>query len=318
MFKTLYLETDFLQFDIEGVSYEIDYIYPEDIEENEKDKTDILKYGFDTYVDYKIKNLKIQKGSIFIDFYELENFLEKYFGDEYDISLFWKFWNWQNEYNEEDQIEIYKGKLQYPDLKFDNYIIKNFMKYIYDDAEICNDEYNIYAIIGIYEIIDDILIEIVFNSVEIIEKKIIEEEIIWYIIEPESNRTNWFDRYKIKITPEELGIAGLLEKCLNYRKTTNKILKTIKANLDNFLKSEEFSELIQNYLLEEEISVRKFVEEIKLQLDFWDSFYIKFFKNCSKICPELSENKDIDKFIIPRIHDIAVEKVKSKLKPFLI
>jgi hypothetical protein len=287
MSETLYLETDFLQFDIEEITY-------------------------DEY------DVKIENAEIFIDFIEIKKFLEKYLGGEYDIGLFREFWNWQNEseYDKEDRIEICEGKVEYPCLYFDNYTIKDFMEYVYDDNNICNDKYNIYAMSGIYAIIDDILREIVFNTVRILEKKIIKNNYKKIL----NSKSNWYNRYKVRISPKELGIDALLEKCSNYRKKANDVLEAVKANLNNFLQSEIFSELIQDYLSEEMISINEFVKEIKLQLDFWDNFYDKFFKECSnsKKFPELSKIRSFDEFIIPKIHNIAVEKVKSRLEPFLI
>jgi len=285
MFKTLYLSTDFLQFDIEEISYDENYV-------------------------------KIKNAEIFIDFLKIEKFLEKYFGSEYDISLFKKFWNWQNVYDKEDHIEIYDGILKYPSLDFSNSTIKDFMEYIYGDDEICYDEYNIYAMNGIYRIIDDILREIVFNTVKILEKKIIKdnyEEILDF-------KSNWFNRYEVKISPKELRIITLLEKCSNSREIANDVLEAVKANLNNFLQSETFSRLIQNYLSEKMISINKFIKEIKLQLDFWDNFYAKFFRECSnsKEFPKLLRIQDFEKFVIPKIHDIVVEKIKLRLKIFYI
>ena len=285
MSKTLYLETDFLQFDIEEVTYDEYYV-------------------------------KIENAEIFINFLKIEKFLEKYLGGEYDIGLFKKFWNWQNGYDKEDYIEIFESKLKYPYLYFDNFTIKDFMEYVYDDNNICDDKYNIYAMSGIYARIDDILYKIVFNTLRILEEKIIKNNYKKIL----NSKSNWYNRYKVRISPKELGIDTLLEKCSNYRKKANDVLEAVKANLNNFLKSEIFSELIQDYLSEEMISINEFVKEIKLQLDFWDNFYDKFFKECSnsRKFPELSKIRSFDEFIIPKIHNIAVEKVKSRLEPFLI
>jgi hypothetical protein len=285
MFETLYLKTDFLQFDIEEITY-------------------------DEY------NVKIENAEIFIDFVEIEKFLEKYFGSEYDISLFKKFWNWQNEYDKEDYIEICEGKIKYPSLGFGNFTIKDFMEYVYDDDNICDDKYNIYAMSGIYSIIDDILREIVFNTVKILEEKIIKNNYQKIV----NSKNNWFNRYKVRISPKELEITPLLKKCLNYRKIANGILEAVKVSLNNFLQSETFSKLIQYHLSKKIISINEFVKEIKLQLDFWDNFYYNFFKECSNSVefPELSRIRSFYEFVIPRIHNIAVEKVRSKLELFLI
>ena len=285
MSKTLYLETDFLQFDIEEVTYDEYYV-------------------------------KIENAEIFINFLKIEKFLEKYLGGEYDIGLFKKFWNWQNGYDKEDYIEIFESKLKYPYLYFDNFTIKDFMEYVYNDSNICDDKYNIYAMSGIYARIDDILYKIVFNTLRILEEKIIKNNYKKIL----NSKSNWYNRYKVRISPKELGIDTLLEKCSNYRKKANDVLEAVKANLNNFLQSEIFSELIQDYLSEEMISINEFVKEIKLQLDFWDNFYDKFFKECSnsRKFPELSKIRSFDEFIIPKIHNIAVEKVKSRLEPFLI
>jgi len=285
MSKTLYLETDFLQFDIEEVTYDEYYV-------------------------------KIENAEIFINFLKIEKFLEKYLGGEYDIGLFKKFWNWQNGYDKEDYIEIFESKLKYPYLYFDNFTIKDFMEYVYNDSNICDDKYNIYAMSGIYARIDDILYKIVFNTLRILEEKIIKNNYKKIL----NSKSNWYNRYKVRISPKELGIDTLLEKCSNYRKKANDVLEAVKANLNNFLQSEIFSEVIQYHLSKKMISINEFIKEIKLQLDFWDSFYYNFLKECSdsKEFPELSGIRSFYEFVIPRIHDIAVEKVKSRLEPFLI
>jgi len=328
MNRKLYFETDFLRLDINKITF------------------DGLSGHGDTY---ELINVKIEEGSISIDFVKVENFLKNYFGDEYDIDLFWEFWNWRNGLRG-CHIKISEGWIQYPFINLDNSTMEEFMEYIYNNNIKLKNKHNIYSMIGIYRIISTILYKIVFGTKVLIEA----------IIGNNYKEIYSLSKWKAEITPEDLGITDLLKKCLNCKKIANNILETIKMDLNDFLQSETFFELIQNYFLKEGINISKFVNKIEKQFHFWDEFYDEFFKKYSEKCPELLEDKNkkistdefmnetigrfcfwvkyynelrrerlgdysesleercVEKFIIPKIHNIVVEKIKSKLSPFAI
>ena len=92
------------------------------------------------------------------------------------------------------------------------------MEYIYNITKLKNKN-DIYSMAVIYRIISTILYKIVFGTITLIEA----------VIGHRYKEIYTLSEWKVEITPEELGITDLLEKCLNCGKTANSILETVKT-----------------------------------------------------------------------------------------